>query len=198
MGILKWGKPHIQIGKVGSDGSAPATWIDVDNPVQDSTQLTTTDGNTNEALGEGGEVVDFKQEKNKYEFAFELFGKQGVNEPVQDVDGIIDGFYAMRLLPEDESLDGIQFAKSVMTCGDTYNAKDGVRKPYKMRVINATSGKTILPYSAPSITYSAVAEPTGNPSTSGYYERSGAAGNYVYQLSRDTEVDTQKTYYTRG
>ena len=198
MGILKWGQPKIQIGKLGANGAAPSSWITVDNPVEDSTQLTTNDGDTQEARGEGGVLVDFKKKKNSYEFAFELFGKQGINYPVEDVDGVVEGFYAMRLLPEDESLDGIQFAKSVITAGDTYNTADGVRKPYVMHVINATSGKTILPYSAPAITYSAVAEPTGNPSTSGYYERSGASGNYVYQLSRDTEVDSQKTYYTRG
>ena len=197
MGILKWGKPKIQISKLDASGN-PTTWKDVDNPVQDSTQLTTNDGNTQEALGEGGELVDFKKEKNRYEFAFENFVKQGVADCVEDVDGVVEGFYAMRLLPEDETLDGIQFAKSVITAGDTYNAADGQRKPYVMHVINAKVGKTILPYSAPSITYSAVSSPTGNPSTSGYYERSGATGNYVYLLSRDTEVDSQKTYYTRS
>lgn len=147
MGILKWGKPHIQIGKVGSDGSAPATWIDVDNPVQDTTQLTTNDGNTHEALGEGGELVDFKQEKNRYEFAFELFVKKGVPMPVEDVDGVVDGHYAMRLTLEDETIEGIQFSKSTIAAKDTYNTADGQRKPYVMRVINETDGtKTIKPY----------------------------------------------------
>lgn len=41
-------------------------------------------------------------------------------------------------------------------------------------------------------TYSEVSEPTGNPSTSGYYEL--VNGSYV--LSEDTEVDSEKTYYT--
>lgn len=44
-------------------------------------------------------------------------------------------------------------------------------------------------------TYTAVAEPSGNPSTKGYYERSGTEGNYVYTPSADTSVDAQKTYY---
>ncbi len=47
-------------------------------------------------------------------------------------------------------------------------------------------------------TYTAVTNPTGNPSASGYYERSGTAPDYVYTLSTDTEVDEGKTYYTRG
>ncbi len=42
--------------------------------------------------------------------------------------------------------------------------------------------------------YTAVANPTGNPSTSGYYEKSGE----TYTLSEDTEVDGTKTYYTKS
>nr|DAI16417.1 MAG TPA: Putative capsid protein [Bacteriophage sp.] len=42
-------------------------------------------------------------------------------------------------------------------------------------------------------TYSVVANPTGNPSTNGYYEKSG--NDYV--LSTDTTVDNSKTYYTK-
>lgn len=36
---------------------------------------------------------------------------------------------------------------------------------------------------------------TENPSTEGWYERSGTAPNYTYALSSDTTVDTDKTYY---
>ena len=43
----------------------------------------------------------------------------------------------------------------------------------------------------PTVTYEAVASPTGNPSTSGYYEL--VEGAYV--ASTDTEVDPTKTYY---
>lgn len=199
MGILKWGKPLIQIGKLGANDAAPSSWITIDNPVEDSTKLTTNDGDIQEARGEGGELVDVKKKRNSYEFAFELFVKQGVALPVQDVDGLVEGFYAMRLLPEDQSLDGIQFAKAVLTAGDTYNTADGQRKPYVMHVINSTSGATILPYSAPSVTYAAVSEPSGSPKSQGYYERSTLAENtYVYRPTLDTVVDSQKTYYSRS
>ena len=149
MSVLNWGKPKIEIGLLGDNDAAPTSWIEIDNPVQDSTQLSTNDGDTQEALGEGGELVDFKNQKNRYEFAFELFKKKGQSFPIEDVDGVIAGFYAMRLTPEDSSVEGIQFAKSKVTCGDTYNTADGQRKPYVMHVINATGGtKTILPYTA--------------------------------------------------
>lgn len=45
----------------------------------------------------------------------------------------------------------------------------------------------------------AVVSPTGNPHTSGYYERTGGSGTeqdpYTYALSNDTSVDGSKTYY---
>lgn len=50
-----------------------------------------------------------------------------------------------------------------------------------------------------SLTGTAIASPTGNPSLNLYYERSGSgteADPYVYALSADTAVDNQKTYYS--
>ena len=146
MGKLNWGKPKIEIGKLGENDAAPESWIVVDNPVKDTTTLETQEGEVQEAEGEGGELVDVKVAANKYTFSFELFVKKGVNLPVADVDGKVEGFYAMRLTPEDETCAGIQFAKSVVTAKDTYTAKDGQHKPYVMRVLNAKTGSTILPY----------------------------------------------------
>ena len=146
MSKLNWGKPKIEIGKLGENDAAPESWIVVDNPVKDTTTLETQDGEVQEAEGEGGELVDVKVAANKYTFSFELFVKKGVDLPVADVDGKVEGFYAMRLTPEDETCAGIQFAKSVVTAKDTYTAKDGQHKPYVMRVLNAKTGSTILPY----------------------------------------------------
>lgn len=49
-----------------------------------------------------------------------------------------------------------------------------------------------------SVSYDAVTPAgTENPSEEGWYERSGSAGSYVYTLSTDTEVDSEKTYYEK-
>lgn len=46
--------------------------------------------------------------------------------------------------------------------------------------------------------YDAVTPESGdNPSEKGWYERSGSAGSYVYTLSTDTTVDSEKTYYAK-
>ena len=47
--------------------------------------------------------------------------------------------------------------------------------------------------------YDAVTPETGdNPAEEGWYERSGSAGAYVYTLTTDTTVDSQKTYYAKS
>jgi hypothetical protein len=43
-------------------------------------------------------------------------------------------------------------------------------------------------------TYTAVENPSGNPSEKGWYEKSGD----VYSLTEDTEVVSGKTYYVKG
>lgn len=46
--------------------------------------------------------------------------------------------------------------------------------------------------------YDAVTPTTGdNPKEKGWYERSGSAGSYVYTLTTDTTVDSEKTYYAK-
>lgn len=49
----------------------------------------------------------------------------------------------------------------------------------------------------PTYVYTAVEEPSGL-SLSSYYERSGESEPYTYTLTTDTEIDPQKTYYTRS
>lgn len=56
-------------------------------------------------------------------------------------------------------------------------------KPFAAMVVTIGGGRT---------TYSVVDEPTGNPSTSSYYEREGE----IYYASKDTSVKQGKTYYS--
>lgn len=46
--------------------------------------------------------------------------------------------------------------------------------------------------------YGAASPASGdNPKEKGWYERSGSSPNYVYTLTTDTTVDSQKTYYVK-
>lgn len=46
-------------------------------------------------------------------------------------------------------------------------------------------------------TYNEVTSPTGNPATTGYYERTGTEGSYIYTATTDATVDSNKTYYEK-
>lgn len=72
----------------------------------------------------------------------------------------------------------IMYKVRVIACGDSANVTQNVTNQY-----------TVTSY-----VYTEVAAPTGNPHTSGYYEK--GAGN-VFTLSDDETVDAEKTYYTR-
>ena len=88
-------------------------------------------------------------------------------------------------------------ATSVITIDSTQ--VDGEKLTAFENILYGTDGS--VSYSAvqnpTATTYSAVAEPTGNPSEKSYYERSGDEGSYVYTLSQDETVNSEKTYYTK-
>ena len=58
--------------------------------------------------------------------------------------------------------------------------------------------ETVLYGTAGTISYEEVTPASGdNPSVEGWYERSGSVGSYVYTLTTDTTVDSEKTYFEK-
>lgn len=103
---LSWGKCTIKIGKLQSSGEAPSSWIDIPTPVENSTKLTPTKGAKKEAKIEGGENEAVKYAANTYTFEFEIRAGKGRRKPVEDTDGVITGEYAVKLQPEDKTVEG--------------------------------------------------------------------------------------------
>lgn len=102
----------------------------------------------------------------------------------------------------------VQFVLQVVdtAAGDSHDYTDTTvnehfaNKPWDTSMSSATesiySTETVLP-AAVTYTYTEVSNPTGNPSSKGYFERSGTSPNYVYTLTEDTTVNESKTYYER-
>ena len=67
----------------------------------------------------------------------------------------------------------------------------------KVTAAQLTAIENILYGQAGTDSYSAVASPSGNPKSQGWYERSGSVGAYVYTLTTDETVDSGKTYYEK-
>ena len=108
MAQLSWGKPKIEFGKLGADGAAPTKWDKLEyDPVENSTKLTTSKGEKKEAKVEGGENEAVKYSRNTYAFEFEIRAAKGRSKPIEDEDGVVKEEYAVRLTPEDSSVEGI-------------------------------------------------------------------------------------------
>lgn len=143
---ISWGKPKIEIAEI-SNGT-PGSWTQVDNPVEGSTVLETTEGETTEAYAEGHELIDSKKSASKYVLSFELYNRAGHHsKPISDTDGVITSNYAVRLTPEDSSLPGFILNKCAVGCTDSWSAADGEKWKYSFTALKPDSGAMKESYS---------------------------------------------------
>lgn len=148
MAVLSWGKPTIQYADL-SNGypSQESDWHDFPVPVQGTTTLDTAEGDSVQALEEGGGVVDAYTNKSQFTLTFELFEKKGESQPIMDDDGVVIKNYAIRLIPEDPTCTGFEMAKVSMTYRHTWNAADGGRHVYTATaLVPDDKGKMLRPY----------------------------------------------------
>lgn len=146
--ILSWGKPTIEIGKLGTDGSAPTSWITVDTPVMDSAELSVEKGDKKEAKISGGDIIATRYTASNYTFSFELYAKKGSSKPVEDVDGVVADLYAIRITPENTSLPGKLLDCVSLNCEETWTEEDGEKWKYTADVLKPSSGNKVKSYTA--------------------------------------------------
>lgn len=147
MALLSWGKPGIET-TTSSDGApaASASWTAIDTPKDGTTKLNPTAGTEQEAIEEGGDIVDSRTGKNKYTFEFDLFVKKGKQRPWQDTDGVISGEHAFRVTPEDDTCEGIQIDRCTLRVEEYYSTAEGILLHYVAKVLKPTTGKMVKPY----------------------------------------------------
>ena len=142
---LAWGKAQVQYAKL--TGGEPGTFKAFPYSVDGSLQLTPTKGDKLEANIEGGEPEAVKYKKNTFTLEFEI--RQGNEDgtprkkPIEDEDGVINGEYAIRIMPEDNSVEGIQIDRCVLSLEDSFNTADGGRWKYTVDVLKPKSGNQI-------------------------------------------------------
>lgn len=147
MALLSWGKPGIETA-TSQDGApgAAAAWREIDTPKDNTTKLNPTAGTETEAIEEGGDIVDSRTSKNKYQLEFDLFVKKGKKRPWEDFDGIIEGEHAFRITPEDEDCEGIQIDRAKIRVEESYATADGIMLHYVAKVLKPKAGKMVKPY----------------------------------------------------
>lgn len=149
MAQLSWGKPTIEFGKCGTNGVAPTTWTKLAfDPVENSTKLTPTKGEKKEAKVEGGENEAVKYAKNTYVFEFEVRAAKGRVKPIEDADGVVEGEYAVRLTPEDATVEGILIDRATVSVEETFDTAEGKKWKYTFDVLKPAEGNQVKPYNS--------------------------------------------------
>ena len=142
MATLNWGKMKLETKtSEGGEPKASEEWKKIDTPKNGTTKIETTAGNVTEALEEGGGVVDSRTEQSKYQLEFDLFVKKDTDPPFEDVDGIIKGEHAFRLIPEDPSAKGYLVDRAQVTVTESYTSAEGGLLHYVVKVLKPKTGE---------------------------------------------------------
>ena len=140
MAVISWGKPRIFIKDL--DATTPA-WEEVPTPVEDSTELTTTQGDRIEAKIEGGENEDVRVKASTYTLNFNIRKAKNRTAPIASSDGVVSHNYALMLQPEDAACPGFSIDKANVSVLDTYNSADGAMWQIQFDALKPTSGAQV-------------------------------------------------------
>ena len=138
MATVSWGAPSLEFIKLQSatDDPSKADWstmtgyvkIEGDVLLEDSSTLSTTEGESKELKNEKGEVVDSKQMPASYSFTTSVIKKKGesvVSDAFSPVNGVVSGNWAMRLIAEDAATPGFEFRKCILTTTKQWSGDQG-------------------------------------------------------------------------
>jgi hypothetical protein len=137
---LSWGKPKIFIKDLGTTG---AKWKLLNTPVEDSTNLSSEQGDKLEAKIEGGENEAVKYKKNTYTLAYNIRKAQGRKQPMANTDGVVKNEYAVLLQPEDPNTDGFYIERSSANIQDTFTTADGAIWAVTHDALSPSVGNTV-------------------------------------------------------
>lgn len=144
MAILSWGKCRIFLGKRGTSDEEPSSWIEVPTPVENSTTLTPTKGTKTEAKIEGGDNEAVRYAKNTYALVFQIRGAKDREKPVEDDDGVIEGEYSVKVMPEDPTAPGITIKKSTLSMSPSFSTADGIIWEYTADALKPDEGNSVV------------------------------------------------------
>lgn len=140
MSKVNWGIPRIFVKDMDDEQAA---WYELNTPVEDSTELTSTQGDKLEAKIEGGENEDVKYKRSTYELAYNIRMLKGRQAPFPISDGVVDHKFAVLLQPEDPECEGFYIESSTVAVDQSYTAADGSMWQVHHDALKATKGDTV-------------------------------------------------------
>ena len=143
---ITWGKPLIEYGEVGPLGAEPTDWLTMPTQQEGTVQLTTNAATPKELFGEGHELVARKSDKPTFVLVMEVFIEDGDERPIATEDGIVVENYAVRLLPEDDTLTGFIFDNSQVEAEELWSSDEGTKVRYTFTALKPATGNMYKPY----------------------------------------------------
>ncbi len=152
---LMWGKFLAAIAKKTIEGAGDDAKVKYGDfklfpeAVENSLALNTTKGEKKEAKVEGGGVEAVKYGKNTY--SLEASFRRGLDSQgkkitfptdADEIDGVIDGVYALRVQPEDKTTGGLTVMEVIISTEDTFTAADGAIKKFTFDFIKPEQDET--------------------------------------------------------
>lgn len=137
MAVVSWGAPALEFCQVAAGTPPPAGdwtgqtgYVKIEGSVllENSSTLSTEDGDKKELKNEFGNVVDSKQLPATYTFTTSVIKKKGetvVSSAFAPKNGQVAGDWAMRLVPEDPQTVGFVFNKCSISTQKTWSAEQG-------------------------------------------------------------------------
>ena len=135
---ISWGLPKIEVKKSGA-----TAWETFATPVEDSTQLTTTQGDKLEAKIEGGTNEAVKYKSNTYQLVFDIRQTPDRIDPIVDVDGVVSDEYAVRITPENPAAFGCMIDRAAVNVQTKMNTAEGFVRTYTFEVLKPTTGNQV-------------------------------------------------------
>lgn len=142
---LAWGKCEIVATPIENTGATPQSAVTFPTPVEGSTQLTTTQGDKQEAKIEGGQVVAARYNANSYELTFDVrLHSSQTTPPIDGTDGVIPGEFTITIKPlENSTAPGVTIARATGNVQIGYTSENGVVATYTFTSLLPASGNQV-------------------------------------------------------
>lgn len=138
---VAWGKCRVLYRLAGS--LATVAWTEMPTPVEDSTQLNTTQGDKTEAKVEGGENEAVKYKRNTYQLVFNVRGATD-RKVITHKDGVVTPKYEWLVIPEDTNAIALYIQTSTVNVQDSFNTADGAIWAYAVDALKVETKKANL------------------------------------------------------
>jgi hypothetical protein len=133
-----WGKSKIVVRKVGA-----TEWSLFPTAVEGTTQLEATQGDKLEAAIEGGTNEAVKYKKNTYALSFDVRQVPERVDPIEEVDGVVDGEFEVGIITEDETAISAYIRRAACNVLPKFDTENGTVNTYNFDVLQPDTGKQV-------------------------------------------------------